>query len=303
MSDDTTMRPITPKGLRPRPRPCPRWPIAGLIPLLVLPLAGAARAAIDPLADLDDACWEESFVDEFDTLRLEADGGPWKPGYLWPADVIINDEEQYYVDPGALRHSPFSVADGVLSIRAEPTPAAIRAHVEGQPYVSGVLTTENGFSQRHGRFEAILQPPAGRGLWSAFWLLPSFDSWPEGVAVLPEIDVMEFIGDQPRTLHTTLHTNQNGTLESHPYDHAVDAEPSAGFHRYSVVWTEQAVHWYLDRRHLVSHPTPADYTRPVHFLLNLAVGGSWPGSPDGTTPFPALYRVDSVRAFTESGRC
>lgn len=266
-------------------------------------LSPAADAAIDPLADLDDACWSESFVETFDTLTLESEGGRWKPGYIWPADVIINEELQYYVDPGALRHSPFSVSDGVLSITAEPTPPHLAGHVEGQPYVSGVLTTQNDFSQRYGRFEAIMQPPAGQGLWSAFWLLPSFERWPEGVAVLPEIDVMEFLGHEPSTVHTTLHTNQSGELTSHPADHTVEHDLSAGFHRYSVVWTPERVHWYLDRRHLTSHPTPADFTEPVHFLLNLAVGGSWPGAPDETTEFPARLRVDSVRAFTDAGRC
>ena len=281
--------------------------LAALLVLTALTSA-PARAAIDPEADLDDACWDESFVDEFDSLALHRAGGSWepgqwKPGYIWPADVIINEELQYYVDPNALRHSPFSIEDGVLVIEARPTPGAISAHVAGQPYVSGVLTTEKSFSQRYGRFEAMLQPPAGQGLWSAFWLLPSFDQWPEGVAVLPEIDVMEFLGHQPRTVHTTLHTNQTGELTSHPYDHTVEQDLSAGFHRYSVVWTPEAVHWYLDRRHLVSHPAPEDFTRPVHFLLNLAVGGTWPGPPDDSTVFPARYRIDSVRAFTDPGRC
>jgi len=290
-------------GQRSRRSPKPAAVLGALLACLPAIFTSSVEAAIDPLADLDDACWEQSFVDEFDTLTLHAQGGQWTPGYIWPADVIINEEQQYYVDPGALRHSPFSIDDGVLEIRAEPTPAAIAAHVAGQPYVSGVLTTQKGFSQKHGRFEAILQPPAGQGLWSAFWLLPSFDQWPAGVAVLPEIDVMEFLGHQPRTVHTTLHTNQTGELTSHPYDHTFEENLSEGFHRYSVVWTDEAVHWYLDRRHLVSHPTPADFTQPVHFLLNLAVGGTWPGSPDDTTVFPARYRIDSVSAFTDAGRC
>ena len=274
-----------------------------LTPTLMLVLPTAVQAAIDPLADLDDACWQETFVDDFDTLSLSADGGRWKPAYIWPADVIINDELQYYVDPASSDWSPFTTADGILTIEARTTPDELSGQVEGQPYVSGVLTTQTSFSQRHGRFEAILQPPAGQGLWSAFWLLPSFDSWPEGIAVLPEIDVMELLGHEPRTVHTTLHTNQSGELSSHPYDHTPGQDLSADFHRYSVVWTPERVHWYLDRRHIASHPTPSDFTRPVHFLLNLAVGGSWPGAPDRSTPFPAHYRIDRVGAWTDSGAC
>jgi len=267
-----------------------------------------AFADYDPEVPLDDACWEQGFVDDFDTLDLigpDNPDGQWKPAYIWPADVIINQELQYYVDPAVVgdEHSPFSVTDGVLTIEAKPTPPALLGSVAGQPYVSGVLTTENGFSQRHGRFEALLKPPAGQGLWSAFWLLPSFEQWPAGVAVLPEIDVMEHIGHEPNTVHTTLHTNQNGTLESFPYDHTVGDDLTRGFHRYSVVWTAEAVHWYLDREHLVSHPTPKDFTRAVHFLLNLAVGGSWPGAPDASTVFPARYQIDQVSAWTRRDSC
>lgn len=274
---------------------------------LALPAAasGVAAAAVDPLAPLDDACWTESFVDEFDALDLVgADGsGRWTTRYYWPRDVVINGELQYYTDPATQSPSPFSIDGGVLAITARPTPPGLRGEVEGQPYVSGTLTTQTSFAQKHGRFEAILQVPDGQGLWSAFWLLPSFDSWPEGVAVLPEIDVMEHLGNEPRTFHTTLHTNQTGELTSHPYDHTVGEPLARGFHRYSVVWTPERVHWYLDREHVASHPTPADFTRPVHFLLNLAVGGTWPGAPDATTRFPARYLVDSVRAYVAKPDC
>ena len=191
----------------------------------------------------------------------------------------------------------------MLKIESRRTSKALAGKVAGQAYTSGVLTTEKGFNQMHGRFEAIVKTPAGRGLWSAFWLLPSFDSWPEGVAVLPEIDVMEQLGHELQTVHTTLHTNQNGPLESHPYDHTGKIDLTADFHRYSVVWTSEEVHWYLDRQYLVSHPTPSDFTRPVHFLLNLAVGGHWPGAPDASTRFPARLQVDQVTAWTDNGSC
>ena len=271
-------------------------------------LPGAAMAAIDHSAPLDDRCWDQTFVEDFDTLDLyssDTPDGRWKPGYIWSSDVIINQELQYYIDPSQFddRYSPFSIDDGILTIEARPTPPEIASEVASQPYVSGVLTTENDFNQRWGRFEANIKVPAGRGLWSAFWLLPSFDQWPDGVAVLPEIDVMEFLGHEVRTVHTTLHTNQNGPLESHTFDHRTRDDLSARFHRYSVVWTADQVHWYLDREHLVSHPTPQDYTRPVHFLLNLAVGGTWPGNPDSRTRFPARMQVDSVTAWEDNGSC
>ena len=287
---------------------------------LAVALTPTARAAAPPDAPLDDACWTLAFEDDFDTLELRDEGGGrpgvdpgarissaadgrWRTRYIWGRDTIINREMQYYVDPLEQDVSPFSIDEGVLSIRARPTPAALAGSVAGQPYVSGVLTTERSFSQMYGRFEARAQVPDGRGLWSALWLLPSFGRWPEGVAVLPEIDILEHLGHEPRTLHTTLHTNQSGELTSHGQAHDAGVDLSADFHLYSIVWTPERVVWYLDREPLFSFPTPSDFTRPVHFLMNLAVGGGWPGPPDASTRFPADYRIDYVRAWKASEDC
>lgn len=277
-----------------------------LILLAALTGFSTAASAQSLKQPLDDACWAVSFEEPFDELSLWSDSNPegiWRTQYIWPREVIINDEQQFYIDPQQHGISPFSIDDGILSITATPTPRALRGVVEGQPYVSGVLTTEKNFSQQYGRFEVLAQVPAGQGLWSAFWLLPSFDRWPEGVAVLPEIDVMESLGHQPNTYHTTLHTNQTGELTSFPFDHTMKADLTKDFHLYSVVWTPESVNWYLDGQWKASSPTPSDYTRPVHFLLNLAVGGTWPGSPDATTEFPADFNVDYVRAWTSNGKC
>ncbi|NND91918.1 MAG: glycoside hydrolase family 16 protein [Granulosicoccus sp.] len=280
-----------------------RHPLCLLLSLTVCIAPVSAQTGKQPL---NDSCWELSFEDSFDELSLwkeESSEGLWRTRYIWPRDVIINEEQQFYIDPQVHGVSPFTVVDGVLSITATPTPAALQDKVSGQPYISGVLTTEKSFNQKYGRFEVSAQPPKGQGLWSAFWLLPSFNQWPEGVAVLPEIDVMEHLGHQPATYHTTLHTNQTGPLTSHPYHHSQGADLSDDFHLYSVVWTPESVSWFLDGQWKASHPTPEDFTRPVHFLLNLAVGGSWPGSPDATTEFPAKFRIDFVRAWNDNGAC
>lgn len=257
-------------------------------------------------AELDDSCWVETFSDEFDSIDFwdaQTQTGQWRTRYIWDRNIIINNELQYYIDPVEHGVSPFSTDNGILNITADRTPQELIGKVEGQEYVSGVLTSENGFAQKYGRFEASAKVPGGKGLWSAFWLLPSFDQWPEGVAVLPEIDVMENLGNENRTYHTTLHTNQNGKLESHPYDHTFKTDLTKDFHLYSVVWTPEKVDWYFDKKWVASHPTPQDFTRPVHFLLNLAVGGSWPGNPDRRTKFPATYSIDYVKAFKDSGKC
>ncbi len=282
-----------------------------LTPLVVVAMTYGvmAQESIRGPATLNDACWNISFEDDFDELSLwdetgtSTTPGVWRTQYIWPRDVIINNEQQYYIDPNIHGVSPFSINDSVLSITASPLPRELRALAQGQPYVSGVLTTEKSFSQMHGRFEVRAEVPEGQGLWSAFWLLPSFDTWPEGIAVLPELDVMEYLGHQPNVYHTTLHTNQTGELTSHPYDHTESVSLSDDFHTYTAVWTENSVNWYLDGKWKAAHPTPADFTRPVHFLLNLAVGGTWPGPPDASTEFPAQFDVDYVRAYTQSESC
>lgn len=260
-----------------------------------------AQAQNETPKKIDSNCWVTSFNDEFNTLDYwnpETGEGQWKTSYIWDRDTIINEELQYYIDPKEHGISPFRVNDGILNIIADRTPASLKQQVKGQEYISGVLTTENGFSQKYGRFEVFAKVPAGKGLWSAFWLLPSFDQWPEGIAILPEIDVMEYLGNEGNTYHTTLHTNQNGPLESHPYQHTLKTDPSEDFHLYSVIWTSKKVEWYFDGNLVASHNTPRDYTEPVHFLLNLAVGGTWPGRPDSRTSFPATYSIDYVRAYT-----
>lgn len=282
---------------------------ATLAALLLCPLLLSSFNVAGVEADIDESCWALSFEDTFDELSLwqsgsdSAENGLWRTRYIWDRSTIINNEQQFYLDPLVHKLSPFSISDSVLSITASRTPEHFLESVMNQPYLSGVLTTEKSFSQQYGRFEVRAKVPSGQGLWSAFWLLPSFDQWPAGIAILPEIDVMEHLGHQANVFHTTLHTNQTGALTSHPYDHTEDFNLTDEFHIYSVVWTPESVSWYLNGEWRAMHPTPEDFTRPVHFLLNLAVGGNWPGAPDQNTQFPASYDIDYVRAYTALKDC
>lgn len=252
---------------------------------------------------LEQQCWEKTFDESFDTLSLwprtdlsSDETVSWRTRYIWDRDVIINNESQYYVDPREHGLEPFFINDGVLTIRADHMPSSRRTAFKDRRYYSGVLTTEKSWSQQYGRFEARLKLPVGRGLWPAFWMLPSFERWPEGIAILPEIDVMEYLGHEQKTYHTTVHTNQTGKLTSHPYHHN-RTDLSADFHLYSVVWDAKRITWYFDGEPVASHTTPSDLHQPMHFLLNLAVGGNWPGEPDDKTVFPADYLIDYVRAW------
>jgi len=174
-----------------------------------------AAAATNP-EQLIDACWQETFKEEFDELRLwnpETRTGDWKTSYIWGSDIRINNELQYYIDPAQHGYSPFSLNDSILTITARPTPPDLRSKINNMPYISGALTTEEGFSQKYGRFEVRAKVPRGKGLWSAFWLLPSFESWPEGVAILPEILLKRSVGT---STHQKLLSTQHPKISLDP---------------------------------------------------------------------------------------
>lgn len=255
---------------------------------------------------IDENCWQLTFSDDFESLSLwdsSTNEGTWKTEYIWPRDVIINNELQYYIDPRLHSLTPYSVSNGIFSISAIRTPESLRDKVLNSKYVSGVVTTQKSFSQKYGRFEIRAQVPPGRGLWPAFWLLPSFDKWPEGIAILPEIDVMEFIGSELQTYHTTVHTNQSGELKSYPTDHNNLGDLTQDFNIYSVVWDANTISWYFNKQQMAEHPTPSDLHDPMHMLINLAVGGNWAGAPDNNTEFPAEYQVDYVRVYNKKANC
>lgn len=268
--------------------------IIGLLFLLV-PGSGVLATV------LESQCWTSTYIDEFDDLKLrdESTGeGQYDTRYIWDRETRINEELQYYIDPRLHQGvSPFSTSNGQLSITAAKTPAQLSGAVDAADYVSGVLTSRNGYSQQYGRFEVRAKMPAGRGLWPAFWLLPTFKQWPQGIAVLPEIDVMEFLGHEPNTYHTTVHSNQTGKLESFPSDQNGLPDLTTDFHTYTVVWTEKTIEWFFDGRRVKQHRTPDDLHVPMHFLLNLAVGGKWAGAPDRQTQFPASFLIDYVKIY------
>lgn len=241
-------------------------------------------------------CWTLSFRDDFERLDLWSEsGGVWKTSYVWGNDIPINRELQYYVDPRVHGMSPFRVDDGVLTIEAAPALGPTQAPIGGRDYTSGLITTEQTFAQQYGYFEVRAQVPAGQGLWPAFWMLPALETWPEGVEMLPEIDVLELLGHDPGTYYTNVHSNVEGAANAHQGTHSV-GDLSAGFHDYGVDWTPSAITFYLDGQPLTDVPTPPDMHDPMYVLLNLAVGG-WAGAPDPSTAFPAHFRIDRVRVF------
>ena len=173
-------------------------------------------------------------------------------------------------------------------------------------YTSARLTTKGQFSQKYGRFEARLKLPLGKGIWPAFWMLgANIDKvrWPDA----GEIDVMENIGEAGR-IYSTLHgPGYSGAASiSEPYDLPSSESVNTGFHVYAVEWSPEHIRFYLDDK-LIVERTPKDlppgtkwvYDHPFFMILNVAVGGEWPGYPDDATQFPQNMLVDYVRVYKE----
>lgn len=274
---------------------------AGYLPALLglfLVLPSCAMAA--PRFKL---VWSDEFEGAAGSL---VDATKWvseKGGHGWG-----NEELQYYTDRG--RNAQLS-GDGslVINVLRESFTGAEGTRRE---YTSARLKTQHRFEQAHGRFEARIQVPRGQGIWPAFWMLGAdIDTvgWPR----CGEIDVMENVGREPSTVHGTLHgpgysgAGGIGGAFSLPAGQRF----ADGFHEFAVEWDREpaAIRWYVDGR-LYQTRTPADlpagarwaFDHPFFLLLNVAVGGRWPGAPDASTELPQAMKVDYVRVFTGEQR-
>src|SRR5947209_4186967 len=172
-------------------------------------------------------------------------------------------------------------------------------------YTSARLKTQGLFSQAYGRFEARIKIPHGQGLWPAFWMLGnniSTAGWP----TCGEIDIMENIGKEPSIVHGTFHGPgySGGSGVSAAYTLPSGQKFSDDFHTFAVEWEPNVMRFYVDGL-LYKTRTPADlpsgtswvFDHPFFIILNVAVGGGWPGNPDATTVFPQQMLVDYVRVY------
>lgn len=173
-------------------------------------------------------------------------------------------------------------------------------------YTSARLKTQGLFDQRYGRFEARIKIPQGQGMWPAFWMLGNNIGnvgWPS----CGEIDIMENIGKEPDKVHGSMHgpgySGSNGLTGTFTVPSGKVADD---FHIFAIEWEPSVVRFYVDSN-LYETRTPSDlpsgttwvFDHPFFILLNVAVGGDWPGPPDNTTVFPQNMLVDYVRVSTK----
>jgi beta-glucanase (GH16 family) len=234
------------------------------------------------------AAWRLVWHDEFDGAAL--DSTKWvreTGGTGWG-----NAELEFYTD----RVENARLENGYLVIEARHETFGNRA------YTSARLKTQGLGSWEYGRIEARIRIPRGQGLWPAFWMLGD-DIARVGWPGCGEIDIMENIGREPARVHGTVHgpgySGANGL--SSPYTVASGAFADT-FHVFAVEWQPDTIKWFVDStlyKTIDSRSVPGRwvYDHPFFILLNVAVGGNWPGGPDATTVFPQTMRVDYVRVY------
>jgi beta-glucanase (GH16 family) len=288
-------------GGQARPGWCPRTPVALMIFVLFLfclspPIDNGLTFSPK---DVYSSSWSLVWSDEF-----SAPSGSLIDGSKWTAEIggggWGNNELEYYT----ARPDNAYQSGGSLVIKAIKEKYSGSDNV-AREYTSARLITKNRFSATYGRFEAHIKLPHGQGIWPAFWLLGS-DIDDVGWPTCGEIDIMENIGKEPSIIHGTIHGpgySGEGGISSY-YSLSNNRRFADSFHTFAVEWEPNVVRFYSDGI-LYKTRTPADlpagktwvFNKPFFILLNLAVGGNWPGNPDSTTVFPQLMLVDFVRVY------
>jgi beta-glucanase (GH16 family) len=269
--------------------------------------------------------WNDEFDgDAVDRTKWEFDLGngffdygkhSWVPGWG-------NEELQYYTD------SPnnVTVGDSLLTIRA------VKEALHGCGYTSARLKTRRRdgtplFTTTFGRVEFRAKVPWGKGLWPALWMLPQDDAW-GGWAASGEIDLMEIVGEKPHEVLNSIHFGSPGSAGRSLITHVhplPGGSTVADWHTYAVEWEPGEIRFYVDDVHTRSYdhwwscsvtrhgqgvvarcaadlnPWPAPFDQPFYLVMNVAVGGNFPGVPNPETRFPAELVVDYVRVYDKTG--
>jgi beta-glucanase (GH16 family) len=245
--------------------------------------------------------WEPVWSSEFEGDSLDTSKWSYQYG-TGAAQGLVgwgNNELQYYTD----RPENIFVEDGHLHIVAR------EERFGNRNYTSARIRTIDKGDWEYGRFEIRARLPEGRGLWPAIWMMPT-DNVYGGWAASGEIDIMELVGHEPHVVHGTLH--YGGSWPNNVHTGARFTLPegkfSDDFHTFALEWREGRMRWFVDgvlyqqqtNWYTAGHDFPAPFDQMFHMILNVAVGGNWPGSPDHTTAFPQTMIVDYVRVYQQT---
>jgi beta-glucanase (GH16 family) len=227
--------------------------------------------------------WQLMWSDEFSGETLNTNN--WS--YAFGNGGWGNNEWQYYSNAA----ENIEVSNGALKITAR--------HEGTGPteYTSARIITKDRFEFQYGKVEARMKLPLGQGLWPAFWTLgANIDevSWPR----CGEIDIMEHVNNEYMT-HGAVHWYNNG----HSFTGQGTSVDPTEYHVYGVIWDSNQIRWFVDGIQFyqfniqASNQSDDAFMHPMYLLLNLAIGGNWPGYPDASTPFPSSMLVDYVRVY------
>ena len=240
---------------------------------------------------------EPVWADEFDGPAIDASKWEFQLGdgsdYGLPAGWG-NNELQFYQPENA------TIENGRLVVTAREEAGGTHA------YTSARLRSLNKGDWKYGRFEIRAKLPSGQGIWPAIWMLPSDNTY-GGWAASGELDIMEMVGHEPATVHGTLH--YGGSWPENTSTTGSFSLPSGDFsdkfHDFAIEWEEGEIRWYVDGSLYQTQTEwwsaggdyPAPFNQRFHLLINLAIGGNWPGPPDSSTVFPQRLEVEYVRVY------
>ncbi|NOW91058.1 beta-glucanase (GH16 family) [Clostridium beijerinckii] len=234
-----------------------------------------------------DTGWNLAWSDEFNGTSINTSN--WK--YETGGDGWGNNELEYYTN----RSENARIENGNLVIEAR------KENYSGMNYTSARLKSQGLKNWTYGKVEARMKLPAGQGVWPAFWMLGeniSQVSWPK----CGEIDIMEHINNES-AIHGTIHWDSTGNNTHAQYGAASPNIDVTQYHVYSIEWDASSIKWFVDGTQYLEANIAnningtEEFHKPFFILFNLAVGGNWPGNPDGSTPFPAKMYVDYVRVY------
>ncbi|MGW5634439.1 lectin [Streptomyces sp. NPDC003832] len=289
------------------PRPLRGCLLAALSAVLTASLAvgpaqaGPAGAAPPDARAAEAAAAAVTFSDTFDgPAGAAADSSKWQ---IETGDNVNNHERQYYT--AGNRNAALDGQGNLVITARRENPANYQCWYGTCQYTSARLNTAGRFTAQYGHVEARMKIPRGQGMWPAFWMLGN-DLGQVGWPASGEIDIMENVGFEPSTVHGTIHgpgysgSGGIGGAYTLPGGQAF----ADAFHTFAVDWSPGSITWSVDGN-VYQRRTPADlggrswvFDKPFFLILNLAVGGYWPGDPDGSTVLPQQLVVDHVTVTT-----
>ncbi|MFN5055247.1 MAG: family 16 glycosylhydrolase [Bacteroidota bacterium] len=230
------------------------------------------------------------WADEFNGTSLNTDNWNYDVGDGCPNCGWGNNELQFYTAGDNLY---FQSGKMIIEARKE--------NKNGKSYTSTRLTSMNKRSFKFGRVDFRAKIPSGQGIWPAFWMLG--DNFPTaGWPACGEIDIMEVLGQQPSKIYSTIHFKSGNTSARVEKSLLTASSLADEFHVYSLVWEKDKIKTMVDDKTIaefdpsqVSAPYP--FNEKFFFIMNIAVGGNWPGSPNAATYFPQFMMVDYIRVF------